>query len=107
MLVFVPLFELIEAIKNIKNESRQTSVGTALQQYHKQNCFALKKKCNNYGILNRFAKMCRKPEIKATKSVRNNENNTETEDGTIINMENYKKKHLRFRLDFIRRNSPT
>ena len=48
-----------------RNQSSQCpNFRKARQPYHKQNCIALGKKWNNFGILNDFVKTCRKPKQK-------------------------------------------
>ena len=52
------------------------------------NSIALGKKCNNCGIRNHIAKMCRKTKMK-NKTIRNIEKNVGADNQTINNMENY------------------
>ena len=57
--------QLTNTISTKANQSNQCrNCGQTWQPNQKNNCIALWKKCNNCGIMNHFAKMCRKPKQK-------------------------------------------
>ena len=61
----------------------------ACQQNHKKNCFALGKKCNNCGIVNHFAKICKKPKQKnQNRNKHNIKSDKEVNEETVKNVEN-------------------